>query len=144
MRRAWIALLLVGIPGVLHAQEHWKAATVCVAGRPVVQIDPKTRAEAIPELMVHELVHVHQLQADPRQTCEQRLAWLQRDLDARIAFEAEAYCIQAYWVDAHGGPDARASLEKAMQTLWFNISTQRTYQAVVRIFEHHCPSQYPS
>jgi hypothetical protein len=98
------------------------AVTVCDSStgksRPIVV----AKYEPTPETLVHEGVHV--LQIMRYGGCPTGWLHITNDKISLLNAEAEAYCVEAYWLHAHTGKEVRKSLVEAVRSL-LELSTAR-------------------
>lgn len=101
--------------------------------------------------LVHEAVHV--LQIIRYGGCPAGRDYITANRLALVAAEAEAYCVEAYWVQNTYGREARKVLVEALRAL-LDLSTERakrlgpewqlTPGEISEAFTKACPSQEPA
>lgn len=140
----------INIPFVIDTTlpENVAAVTLCdnVTGQPGVV----ARYRPDRSTLVHEAVHV--LQVLRHGGCPAGWDYITANRFALVAAEAEAYCVEAYWVQNTYGREARKVLVEAVRAL-LDLSTDRakrlgpewqlTPGEISAAFTQACPSQEP-
>jgi hypothetical protein len=111
--------------------------------RPLVEV----RHDATFETVLHEMVHVQQLQQMGHGDCAFGLKQMVRNKYTLLAAEAEAYCTEARWVEANGGPSVEQSMNLAAGWVYeASVSNKDqswalTSEEVHQKFNAQCPTQ---